>query len=426
MNPTPAQARGRIAIIGGSIAGLLAGLLLLRKNWDVHVYERSGDELAGRGAGIAPHRALFDACTQAGIDLEHTIGVESAGRTMLDRDGHVVASNEMRQLFTSWGLLYRSLRAVFPDERYHNGTTVRELRAGAAGARLTFDNGAHASADWVIGADGLRSLVRQTVAPDSELHYAGYAAWRGLVVEAALPDALRRQLERGMTFYVPDHEHFLGYTVAGPNDTLVRGERWYNWVWYRPLPAGPRFDATFTDDDGTLHHDGIPPPRIRRAVIDALRTDAMTLLPPQLRTVVLATEQPFLQPIVELGSQRLVRGRCVLIGDAAFTARPHIGLGVSKAAGDAATLTRAFADADSDIAAALAHWETARLAHGRAAVARGAALGCYIGDHPHGDAQSQRHAHYRSAAVVLAEIAAEPATDPGPANANERNQEALE
>lgn len=412
MKATPAEPRGRIAIIGGSIAGLITGLLLLRENWDVHIYERSGDELAGRGAGIAPHRALFDACAQAGIDLENTIGVESAGRTMLDRDGRVVASNDMRQLFTSWGLLYRSLRAVFPDARYHNGTTVREIRARASGVRLTFEDARCESADWVVGADGLRSLVRQTVAPDSGPHYAGYVAWRGLVVESQLPADLRPRLERGMTFYVPHDEHFLGYTVAGPNDTLVRGERWYNWVWYRPMPAGPRFDATFTDDDGTLYPDGIPPPRIRRAIIDALRADAKTRLPPQFRTVVLATEQPFLQPIVELGSRRLVRGRCVLIGDAAFTARPHIGLGVSKAAGDAATLSRAFASADSDISAALARWETARLAHGRAAVARGAALGCYIGGEPRDDEQARRHAHYRSAAVVLAEIAAEPATEP--------------
>lgn len=419
MNATPAQTRGRIAIVGGSIAGLLAGLLLLRKNWDVHVYERSGDELAGRGAGIAPHRALFDACTQAGIDLENTIGVESAGRTMLNRDGHVVASNNMRQLFTSWGLLYRSLRAVFPNARYHSGTTVHEIRSDEPRLRLTFDNGAHEFADWVIGADGLRSLVRRTVAPDSRQHYAGYAAWRGLVIESRLPDTLRRQLERGMTFYVPHDEHFLGYTVAGPNDTLVRGERWYNWVWYRPLPAGPSFDATFTDDDGTLHPDGIPPPRIRRAVIDALRDAAATCLPPQFRGVVLATEQPFLQPIVELDSARLLRGRCVLIGDAAFTARPHIGLGVSKAAGDAATLSRAFTSTDSDIPAALANWEVARLAYGRAAVARGAALGCYIGEEPRDTAQAQRHAHYRSAAVVLREIAAEPATEPGCADMNQ-------
>lgn len=407
------QARGRVAIIGGSIAGLLAGLLLLRHNWDVQIYERSGDELASRGAGITPHRALFDACEQAGIDLADTIGVESAGRIMLGHDGEVVASNDMHQLFTSWGLLYRSLRAAFPEDRYHNGAGVREIHTDDAAVRLTFDAGATASADWAVGADGLRSLVRRSVSPNSRLQYAGYVAWRGLVIESKLPTALRRQLERGMTFYVPAGEHVLGYTVAGPDDTLVRGERWYNWVWYRPLPTGPRFAAAFTDDDGALHEHGIPPPRIRQAIIDALRSDAATRLPPQFRAVVLATEQPFLQPIVELGSERLVRGRCVLIGDAAFTARPHIGLGVSKAAGDAFTLSRALARADKEIPAALARWETARLAHGRAAVARSAALGCYIGNEPANDEQARRYAHYRSAGVVLAEIAAaEPATEP--------------
>ncbi|MGR9091797.1 MAG: FAD binding domain-containing protein [Gammaproteobacteria bacterium] len=412
-SPTLAESRGRIAIIGGSIAGLLAGLLLLRNNWDVQIYERSGDELASRGAGITPHRALFDACAQAGIDLADTIGVESAGRIMLSHNGEVVASNDMHQLFTSWGLLYRSLRAAFPDDRYHNGAGVREIRTGNSAVRLTFDQGTTRSADWVIGADGLRSLVRRSVSPDSRLHYAGYVAWRGLVVESMLPAALRRQLERGMTFFVPADEHVLGYTVAGPGDTRVRGERWYNWVWYRPLPAGPRFDATFTDEDGTLHAHGIPPPRIRRAVVDALRADAATRLPPQFRAVVLATEQPFLQAIVEFGSEQLVRGRCVLIGDAAFTARPHIGLGVSKAAGDASTLSRAFAQGESEIPAALARWENARLDHGRAALARSAVLGCYIGNEPADDEQARRYAHYRSPDVVLAEIAAaEPAAEP--------------
>lgn len=410
--PLP-RPRGRVAIIGGSIAGLLAGLLLLRDNWDVQIYERSGDELASRGAGITPHRALFDACTRAGIDLADTIGVESAGRIMLDCDGVVVASNEMQQLFTSWGLLYRSLRAAFPDDRYHNGAGVSEVHAGETGVRLTLDHGASAAADWLIGADGLRSLVRQSVSPASRLHYAGYVAWRGLVVESSLGLALRRQLERGMTFYVPADEHVLGYTVAGPDDTLVRGERWYNWVWYRPLPSGPRYAAAFTDDAGTFHEHGIPPPRIRRAVIEALRADAGTTLPPQFRDVVLATQQPFLQPIVELGSDRLVHRRCILIGDAAFTARPHIGLGVSKAAGDASTLSRALASSDAGIPAALAHWETTRLAHGRAAVARSAALGCYIGSEPVDDEQARRNAHFRSPAVVLAEIAAaEPNVEP--------------
>ena len=51
--------RGRAIIAGGSIAGLFAGALLLREGFAVDVFERSGEALASRGAGIASHPELF-------------------------------------------------------------------------------------------------------------------------------------------------------------------------------------------------------------------------------------------------------------------------------------------------------------------------------------------------------------------------------
>ena len=46
----------RAVVIGGSMAGIFAALLLRRAGWAVDVYERIGAELAGRGAGIVTHR----------------------------------------------------------------------------------------------------------------------------------------------------------------------------------------------------------------------------------------------------------------------------------------------------------------------------------------------------------------------------------
>jgi len=388
------------------MAGLIAGLLLLRDDWDVVVYERSGEELASRGAGITPHRALFEACAQAGIDFAEAPGVESRGRILLAPDGTVVDRNHTVQAFTSWGLLYRFLRAAFPDERYRSGHAVTDIVEAPWGVDLRFEDGRRDRVDRVIGADGLRSLVRGIVSPETVPAYAGYIAWRGLVVESRLPAEFREELERGMTFYLPPGEHCLGYTVAGPHDTLTRGERWYNWVWYRPLPAGNEFDAVFTDDSGHLHTSGIPPGRIRREWLAALRADAQACLPPQFQAAVERTEQPFIQPIVELASNRLIRGRCVLIGDAAFTARPHIGLGVSKAAGDAASLARAIAGNDESIETTMAAWEAERLAYGQAALARSADLGCYLSGPPGNPQEQARYEHFRSAPVVLSQIAA--------------------
>ena len=62
------RSQPRAVVIGGSMAGIFAALLLRRAGWAVDVYERIGAELAGRGAGIVTHRELFDVLGNAGID----------------------------------------------------------------------------------------------------------------------------------------------------------------------------------------------------------------------------------------------------------------------------------------------------------------------------------------------------------------------
>jgi 2-polyprenyl-6-methoxyphenol hydroxylase-like FAD-dependent oxidoreductase len=54
------MATHRALIIGGSISGLFAAHILGRIGWDVDVFERAGEDLAGRGAGIGTHPALHE------------------------------------------------------------------------------------------------------------------------------------------------------------------------------------------------------------------------------------------------------------------------------------------------------------------------------------------------------------------------------
>lgn len=398
--------RGTVGVIGGSMAGLTAGLLLRHQGWDVHIYERSGEELASRGAGITPHKELFDAFRQAGADIENAMGVEAHGRILIAQDGAIATRIEAPQLFTSWGLLYRFLRKKFPDDRYHNGAVVTALEVTDHAAAVNFDDGSHETFDWVIGADGLRSVVRDSVAPELQLSYTGYIAWRGLVPESLIPAAVGRQLESRMAFYLPPGEHMLGYTVAGPNDNCTPGARSYNWVWYRPTPPGRARTKMFTDVDGNYHPDGIAPHQIRDTVTGAMRDDAERLLPPQFQAVIGKTEQPFMQPIVELASERLLFKRVALIGDAAFTARPHIGFGVSKAAADAATLAHAFEKPAPDMPAALNEWERERLRVGHALLKRSADLGCYLSGAPQTEADAVRFEEFRQPDVLMRGIAA--------------------
>ncbi len=396
-----------IIVVGGSIAGLFAGVLLRRLGYEVDIYERAGEALASRGAGITTHDELYAAFAQAGISIERELAIESRGRALLDADGRVLGELAMPQLMTSWGLLYRFLRERFPDRHYHCGSSVSAVSQDGAAVQVELDDGRALRADYLIGADGMRSTVRDAVMPDAVIRYAGYTAWRGLADESALAPAVLEQLDGRFLLCLPPGEHLLGYMVAGPNDTVSIGQRCYNWVWYRPASADQRLVELLTGIDGEYYPQGIPHHLIQPRWIVQLRSDAERLVAPPLAAAIAATGQPFLQPIHELSSSRLVRGRVMLIGDAAFTARPHVGLGVSKAADDAAQLARVFAASGADFADRLHAWEQARLGFGQAAVRHSARLGCYLDGLPPDDARTQaEHDFFRRPEVVLARIAA--------------------
>lgn len=390
----------RVVIVGGSMAGLAAGVALHHLGFDVSIHERAGEELASRGAGIATHDVLYAALKDVGVTLRESMGVASHGRTLLDAAGSVVHTHEMPQIMTSWGLMYRFLRAQFPDERFHNGHVFTSLTQSGTGVRARFAHGLEIDADWLIGADGTRSAVRPWVAPNAHINDCGYFSWRGLTEESAIPAEILAQLSYRMTLSLNPGGHWLGYLVAGRGDDLRPGHRWFNWVWYRT--ANPESLAGhLTDANGQYHPQGIPPPLIRPELIAAMREEAQALLPPQARAVVNATPTPFLQPIVDIDADRLVFDRVCLIGDAAITARPHIGLGVSKAVEDAVGLAHALAGTPE----ALAKWEATRLRYGKAAFAFSRNLGSYIGPPPSTDAQREKAAWHQRPEIFLSATA---------------------
>ena len=180
---------GRVAIVGGSMAGLFAGVFLRSRGWRVDIYER-GEELADRGAGIVTHDLLYNALRAAGVTLRPDMGVPSTGRMMLGRDGAVVGTYDMPQVMSSWGLVYRFLREQLPDDAYHNGHVLIDLEQGAENATAIFSNGVRVEADWVIGADGAQSTLRKLLAPEVATHYCGYFIWRGLIAETLIPDVV--------------------------------------------------------------------------------------------------------------------------------------------------------------------------------------------------------------------------------------------
>lgn len=405
MQPRASGNRRRALIVGGSFGGLFAANLLARAGWEVDVYERVGAALAGRGAGIVTHDELFRAMERSGITIDQTIGVEATSRLTLDRAGNVIGDEfPLRQILTAWGRMYRLLRDAFAAGRYHFDKSLERIEQSDDRVTACFTDGTRATGDLLIGADGIRSTVRAQYLPEARPVYAGYVAWRGLIDEGVLSEYTQRSLFGRMGFCLPPGEQMLGYLVAGPRNTTRPGERRYNFVWYRPADATRELPALLTDATGCLHDMNIPPDRIRAEVIAEMHAAAERLLAPQFAEVVRATAEPFFQPIYDLESPRLVFDRVAILGDAAFVARPHCGIGVTKAAGDAVALVDELARYGDDLPGALQAFEAQRVEFGRAVIAHARHLGAGIGDADATGQSAELVAQMRRPEVVMREV----------------------
>lgn len=392
----------RALVIGGSMSGLMAALTLRRAGWDVDVYERVESELSGRGAGIVAQPELIATLRGLGLD-PRDLGVEITHRRIFEASGRLVGEIECPQTLTAWERVYRLLRDAFGPAHYHQGRGLVSFAQSADGVTAHFSDGGREDGAVLVGADGLRSTVRQQCLPELSPLYAGYVAWRALIAEDVIPPPVHRELFAYMSFCLPPGEQFLGYPVAGPDNDLRPGHRRYNVVWYRPAEETTELRSLLTDARGIAHAISIPPPLIRHEHIAAMRAAAERLIAPRMREIVRLMREPILQPIYDLETPRMVFGRVAIMGDAAFVARPHVAAGVSKAAEDATELAAALAQ-ESDVAAALRRFEALRLPIGRRIIQRARHLGAYL--QASRTAEEQTHSErYSTAEAVIAETA---------------------
>lgn len=369
-------ARGiEVAVLGGSLIGLTAALVLRDIGCEVDVHERSRAPLEGRGVGIVLHpmtvRYLLD---HSLLDLA-TVSTSATYHRYLAADGTLLSETRRRHHFTGYDALYRALLGAFGRERYHLAHEATGIARGADRLEVVFAGGDRAGCELLVGADGVLSFARRTLLPDVAQRYGGYVAWRAVVDERDLSPATFRALDDALTYYPGPGTHALTYPIPHYDGSVEPGRRMMNLVWYRNVPAGEPLADLLTDRTGARREVSVPPGAVGDRHVARLRAAAATDLPPAFAEVVHRSDAPFVQVIVDVEVPRMAFGRACLVGDAAFAVRPHAAAATAKGADDVWALAAALTRSHGDVVAALREWEPAQLALGRALLRRTRDLG---------------------------------------------------
>ncbi|MHA6795187.1 FAD binding domain-containing protein [Pseudonocardia bannensis] len=364
-----------VAVVGGSLGGLTAALVLAAAGCDVTVHERSPSTLEARGAGICVLDETVRWFAEKTEIPPDTLCSSTGFIRFLDSRGGIVHERAHAYRFSSWNTIYRALLDQLPRERYRLDHEVTGFAGHGDGVELQLRSGDRLHADLLVCADGINSAARSALLPEVAPCYSGYVAWRGTLPESALTGPTFAALSDAITYQVLTDSHVLVYPIPGPDGSLEPGKRLMNFVWYRNVATGADFEELMTDREGRFRQVSLPPGAARPEFASRLRDDATAALAPVIAEAVTGVAEPFVQAVFDIEVPRMVHGRVCLIGDAAFAVRPHAAAGTAKAAADGWELAAQLTAHHGDVESALAAWERRQLALGRGLLERNRQIG---------------------------------------------------
>ena len=287
----------KAAIVGGGIGGLAAALALHRRGYEFDVYEQ-GDDITEIGGGLNLSPNALKALRTLGVeDASIATGFQDEWQRIHSwRSGTVLAQQSrkagMREKYGAEFLnihradMQKVLYDHVPPAQVHARKACVEAGSTADCAFLKFADGTSAEADFVVGADGIHSAVRDSVFGKTPPRFTGCVCWRGM----APWDAVKHipQMNELGAWWGP-HGHVVHYrvrrgelvnfvahydsdawteeswtresgkeellqTFAGWNESLIelfnQSERYYKWALYdrEPLEAWSRDRVTLLGD----------------------------------------------------------------------------------------------------------------------------------------------------------------------------------
>jgi salicylate hydroxylase len=217
----------RVIIVGGGIGGLAAALFLRSAGIDAVVYEQAQEAReVGAGIVVSPNMVRLMAKLGLADGLEaFSVKLEAAWEFRRWEDGRVLSVQEMgeacKRLYSAHCYVAHraELLALFqqalPHQLLHLDRRCVEINQDEHGATATFvsrdGHKARVSADVVIGADGIHSIVRKAVAPEVNARFSGLSAFRCLVPAARAPEIALRPVQ---TLWLGPGRHLVHYPIS--------------------------------------------------------------------------------------------------------------------------------------------------------------------------------------------------------------------
>ncbi|KAI3615121.1 salicylate hydroxylase [Moniliophthora roreri] len=350
MTTQPDQRKLRIAIVGGGIGGLTCAVALKKcQNIELNLYEAAA-QIAEIGAGITVWPRTWKILKAMGMEESLVKGLKEKPndepkiaftfRKSDQRDGytfHQIRINGKESDLTTYGTCFSSFHTAGGNYNFHRKDIqqalleqvppfcdvhlqhrVVECEELPDGVKIRFANGKSAMCDMVIGADGIKSVVRRHVrhvsSSDNGVVYTGTVAFRGLVPREKLAELHpgHRTLEEPVNYCGKDR-HIVVYPIS--QGRIVNVVAFYSRPWDEGKP--------------------LPGPEVRNATLEEV-LEVYAGWEQEVQDLLNCIENPTCWAIQELRPlDSYISGRALLLGDAAHAMTPHLGAGAGQAMEDA-------------------------------------------------------------------------------------------
>ena len=318
----------KVIIVGAGLGGIALAIALIQKGFQVEVYEQA-PALGEIGAGIQVSPNACRVLTSLGaldevkalsakpseyrfrlFENGETLQTIPLGETFLERNGFPYLTIHRADLHRA---LTNKLSAIAPEAMHLNRKAIR-IDETESGVAVEFEGGYTAKGDLLVGADGIKSIVRKQVLGPTSATYTGDQAWRVMVDAKLLPEEFR---PKTVDIWVGPGRHAVIYPLRGGEIVnfvgLVEDEAWEDESWAAKRP--------WTD----LKADFAGWSQEIQAILDVANRDECYRWALNIR-----------QPMRGWSTRR-----AVLLGDSAHATLPYMAQGAAMALEDAIVLARA-------------------------------------------------------------------------------------